>query len=186
MNEVSMNNISVSASTHPLHKDITLVSAKGFIDTTTAPEFERTFQSVLSQNKFNLIIDLKDVSYISSAGWGIFIGELKRIRSQKGNLFFASMNPEVSETFELLELHSILKSYPSVEHAVQKGFERTSGNASALARKGSPKKSAASPAQKMPETDPSPLAVLAEETQTSVKPSRTPWFDQFFKMLKWF
>ncbi len=181
-----MNNISVSASTHPQHKDITLVSAKGFIDTTTAPEFERTFQSVLSQNRFNLIIDLKDVSYISSAGWGIFIGELKRIRSQKGNLFFASMNPEVSETFELLELHSILKSYPSVEHAVQKGFGKTSGNTTAQARKGNSKKSVPSASQAIPESTAPPVAVLADEPKTLVKPVKTGWFNQFFKMLKWF
>jgi anti-sigma B factor antagonist len=181
-----MNNISVSASTHPIHKEITLLSAKGFIDTTTAPEFERTFQSVLSQQKYNLIIDLKDVSYISSAGWGIFIGELKRIRSQKGNLFFASMNPEVSETFELLELHSILKSYPSVEHAVHKGFGKTPGNSPAPARRGRPKKTTSSKNQEMQESASSPVAVLAEEPKAQLKFSKTPWFGQLFKKLKWF
>ncbi len=122
-----MPNITVNSSTHPQHKDITLISATGFIDTTTAPDFEKTFQRALSEKKYNLIIDLKDVNYISSAGWGIFIAELKRIRAQKGNLFLVSMSPEVTDAFELLEFHTILKSFPTVNEAVQKGFGKIAG-----------------------------------------------------------
>ncbi len=120
-----MQHISVTASAHPQHKDITLISVKGFIDTNTAPEFEKTFQTVLGQQKFNLIIDLKEASYISSAGWGIFVGEIKRIRTQKGDLFLVSMNPAVTEAYELLQFSTILKSFLDVEQAVQKGFKRT-------------------------------------------------------------
>lgn len=117
-----MKNISVTASEHPFQKDVAILSVKGFIDTTTAPEFEKTFQSVLAEKRFKLIIDLKEVDYISSAGWGIFVGEIKRIRGQQGNLFLASMCPEVAEAYELLQFNTIIKSFASVDEAVQKGF----------------------------------------------------------------
>ena len=117
-----MKNITVIASDHPVQKDITLLSVKGFIDTTTAPEFEKTFQSVLAEKKFKLIVDLKDVDYISSAGWGIFVGEIKRIRGQQGNLFLTAMCPEVAEAYELLQFNTIIKSFSNVDEAVQKGF----------------------------------------------------------------
>ena len=120
-----MQNISVTASAHPQHKDITLISVKGYLDTNTAPEFEKTFQTVLGEKKFNVIIDLKEASYISSAGWGIFVGEIKRIRTQKGDLFLVGMNSEVTDIYELLQFSSILKSFPNVEQAIQKGFKRT-------------------------------------------------------------
>ncbi len=117
-----MEKISVNVSEHPQNKEITLMAVKGFIDTTTAPEFEKKFLMVLGEKKFKLVVDLKDVNYISSAGWGIFISEIKRIRNQKGDLVLVGMNPEVSEVFELLEFNTILKSFPNVESAVQKGF----------------------------------------------------------------
>lgn len=120
-----MQNISVTASPHSLHKDITLISVKGFIDTNTAPEFEKTFQSVLGEKRFNVIIDLKEATYISSAGWGIFVGEIKRNRNQKGDLFLVGMNQEVTDIYELLQFSSILKSFPNVELAIQKGFKKT-------------------------------------------------------------
>jgi anti-anti-sigma factor len=119
-----MDNISISVSEHPQNKDITLLAVKGFIDTTTAPEFEKKFLSVLGEKKFKLVVDLKDVNYISSAGWGIFISEIKRIRNQKGDLILAGMNPEVSEVFELLEFNTILKSFPNIDAAVKKGFDK--------------------------------------------------------------
>ncbi len=119
-----MENISVNVSEYSQNRDITLFSVKGFIDTTTAPEFEKKFLSVLNEKKYKLVVDLKDVNYISSAGWGIFISEIKRIRNQKGDLVLVGMNPEVSEVFELLEFNTILKSYPNVETAVKKSFEK--------------------------------------------------------------
>ena len=65
---------------HPDRKEITLLTVKGCLDTNTAPDFEKIFQSALNQKKFKLVVDLKDAEYISSAGWGIFVSELKRIR----------------------------------------------------------------------------------------------------------
>jgi anti-sigma B factor antagonist len=120
-----MQHIAVTASIHPQHKDITVISVKGFIDTNTAPEFDRTFQAVLGENKFNIIIDLKETNYISSAGWGIFVGEIKRIRGQRGDLFLVGMSPEVIEAYELLQFSTILKSFPDVDQAILKGFKRT-------------------------------------------------------------
>lgn len=117
-----MDGLSVSVSAHPDSQEVTLLKVKGFIDTTTAPDFEKTFQGVLKDKKFKIVIDLKDVNYISSAGWGIFISEIKRIRSQKGDLLLVGMNSEVAEVFELLEFNTILKAYPDAATAVKKGF----------------------------------------------------------------
>jgi len=120
-----MDGLSINVTDHPSNPEVTLFKVKGFIDTTTAPEFEKAFQGVLKEKKFKIIIDLKDVNYISSAGWGIFISEIKRIRNQKGDLLLASMNSEVAEVFELLEFNTILKAFPDTESAAKKGFGKS-------------------------------------------------------------
>lgn len=178
-----MPNISVTASTHPQYKDITIITAKGFIDTTTAPEFEKTFQKVLGENKFNLIIDLKDVSYISSAGWGIFIGELKRIRGQRGNLLLVAMGPEVTDAFELLEFNTILKSYTTVEQAVQKGFGKTLAHMVEETQK----KGRISAKAKGDKIFAGPSTEMAtEEPKTGITLKKTSRFSDIFKPWKWF
>jgi anti-sigma B factor antagonist len=178
-----MNNITVTTTAYPQHKDITLLSVKGFIDTTTAPEFERAFQSVLGQKKYNLIIDLKDVDYISSAGWGIFIGEIKRIRGQKGNLFLTSMSEEVNETYHLLNFDSIIKSFPNVDQAVLKGFGKTKGRKGASAP--APTAASAAPAAAAPGNGDRPEAAAPVFTRP-YEPPKTPWYVAFFKPWTWF
>lgn len=117
-----MEKISVHITGHPQNKDITLLSVKGHIDTLTAPELEKKLLSALKDEKFKLIVDLNEVDYISSAGWGIFISQIKHIRGQKGDLVLVGMKSDVSEVFELLEFNSIMKSFPDVESAIKKSF----------------------------------------------------------------
>jgi anti-sigma B factor antagonist len=178
-----MPNITITASAHPQHKDITLLSVKGFIDTNTVPESERTFQSVLGEKKFNLIIDLKQVNYISSAGWGIFVGEIKRIRNQKGNLFLVSMSPEVTDAYELLQFETILKSFPTVEEAVQNGFGKSQGTK--VSAKSQVKKEIEKPRAETDMEKPE-LAISFDEPQLSTSLNKSHWFFRILMPWKWF
>jgi len=58
------------------------------------------------------------VEYISSAGWGIFISEIREIREHGGDLKLAGMIPDVREVFDLLEFENILQSYTDADLAV--------------------------------------------------------------------
>jgi anti-sigma B factor antagonist len=80
--------------------------------------------ALLKGGTFNIIIDLGNVDYISSAGWGIFISEIKGIREKGGDLKLVRMIPDVYEVFELLEFHYILKAFDTIEEAVA-DFDRT-------------------------------------------------------------
>jgi len=116
-----MEGIKISVSKREYGEDTYVVRVDGFIDTLTAPELERTLGTMVDQGKYNLVIDLAGVDYISSAGWGIFISRIKEIRKNEGDLKLARMSPGVYEVFELLEFDRILRAYDSVEEA-EKGF----------------------------------------------------------------
>jgi hypothetical protein len=72
----------------------------------------------LKAGTYDIIIDLGNVDYISSAGWGIFISEIKGIREKGGDLKLVRMIPDVYEVFELLEFHYILKAFDTIEEAI--------------------------------------------------------------------
>jgi anti-sigma B factor antagonist len=100
--------------------DIKIISCKGFIDTTTSQTLENTLSDILKKQCYKIIIDLSEVDYISSAGWGIFVSEIKNIRKNKGDLKLVNMKPEVMEIFELLDFTNILEYYKDVDEAVKK------------------------------------------------------------------
>jgi anti-sigma B factor antagonist len=115
---MAVHGIVVSVITAKSNKDVTILKVSGYLDTTTAGELENALYSLLNDKKYKIVVDLSGVTYISSAGWGIFIGEIKEIRNNGGDLKLAGMIPDVYEVFELLEFQSILESYRTREEAV--------------------------------------------------------------------
>jgi anti-sigma B factor antagonist len=121
-----MEGIQLSVEKTGTKNSISIIKVGGYIDTTTSSELEHALGSLLKAGSYNIIIDLGNVDYVSSAGWGIFISEIKGIREKGGDLKLVRMIPEVYEVFELLEFHYILKACDSIDEAM-KDFERTLG-----------------------------------------------------------
>jgi len=90
--------------------EIAVITAKGYIDTTTKDEIERVLLNILAKKKYKLIVNLKDVDYINSSGWGVFLREIKDIRD--------NMSPDVYSVFETMELSHIIRSFDSMKAAV--------------------------------------------------------------------
>jgi len=128
-----MEGIQVSVEKVGEKENVAIINVGGYIDTTTSSELERALDSLLKEGVFQVVIDLEKVDYISSAGWGIFISEIKGIRERGGDLKLARMIPDVYEVFELLEFHYILKAYDTIEEALESfNVKRTpSGKAAA-------------------------------------------------------
>ena len=114
-----MEGIQVSTEITGSANQISIIRVGGYIDTTTSSELERALDTLLKQKRFNIIVDLGNVDYISSAGWGIFISEIKSIRENNGDLKLVRMIPDVYEIFELLEFHHILDVYEALEEALE-------------------------------------------------------------------
>ncbi len=121
-----MEGIQVSVSkTGASESNIFAIKVVGSIDTATSAEVERALDKLVSNRDYKVIVDLGNVDYISSAGWGIFINHIKEIREGGGDLKLANMKSDVSEIFDLLEFHHILRAYGTIEEAI-KDFDLSS------------------------------------------------------------
>ncbi len=99
-------------------RDIGVFRVRGYVDTTTSPELQRMLTEVIRDGVHQIIVDLGAVNYVSSAGWGVFVGEIRGLREQGGDLKIVQMIPEVNEVFEMLEFNRILTCYDSLEEAI--------------------------------------------------------------------
>ncbi len=114
-----MEGIQVSIDRVESRDDVYVVKVGGYVDTTTSIELEDVIEKLIRTEIKKIVIDLGAVDYISSAGWGIFISEIKSIRGKGGDLKLVKMVPDVYEVFELLEFHNILEAYDSLEEAIE-------------------------------------------------------------------
>ena len=86
-------------------KDLT-VSLSGRLDTVTAPELESELASSLDDVE-NLVIDMTDLEYISSAGLRVLLTAQKTM-NQKGTMKLINVNETVMEIFDVTGFVDIL------------------------------------------------------------------------------
>jgi anti-sigma B factor antagonist len=94
------------------NEDVSVIELKGYLDAHTAPDLETAFQKLMTENKFNIVVNCRDLSYISSAGLGVFMAYVEDVRKNKGDIKLTNMTPKVYNVFDLLGfpiLYEILK-----------------------------------------------------------------------------
>ncbi len=99
-------------------RDIVLLGIRGYVDTQTSPELQQRIFDLMKQGMSQFVIDLSAVQYVSSAGWGVFVSEIRGLREKGGDLIIIHMLPEVTEVFEMLEFNKILTCSDSLEEAI--------------------------------------------------------------------
>ena len=82
------------------------VAVAGRLDTTTAPELESELKASMDGIE-HLVLDFKDLEYISSAGLRVLLSTQKIMNTQ-GKMTVSSVNDVVMEIFEVTGFSEIL------------------------------------------------------------------------------
>ncbi len=101
-----------------------IISLTGYLDAHTAPELEKAIYELLSDGIFNIVVDFTALDYISSAGLGVFMVFIERIREKGGDIKLAAMTERVFSVFDLLGFPVLFNIYLTVQEAVD-AFPRT-------------------------------------------------------------
>jgi len=74
----------------------------GSLDTATAPELESQLTSLLAGPVKELVFDLAQLTFISSAGLRVIAGARKQLRQRGGLASFINLQPQIQEVFEII------------------------------------------------------------------------------------
>lgn len=80
----------------------------GSLDTATAPDLEKQLAPALAGQVKDVVFDLAQLKFISSAGLRVFSSTRKTLKERSGQASFVNMQPQIQEVFE------IMKSLPGV------------------------------------------------------------------------
>jgi anti-sigma B factor antagonist len=103
--------------------EISKVYLQGYLDAHTAPSLENTFLNLIESQKYKIVVNFKDLAYISSAGLGVFMAFIEKVRDNKGDIKLTSMTDKVYNIFDLLGFPLLYEIYNSEEDAVKKFTE---------------------------------------------------------------
>ena len=85
---------------------VTVIKIEGRLDTTTAPELEKTINNEGAELK-KLVLDFKGVDYISSAGLRVLLTAQKKMNVQ-GSMELINVGEAVMDIFEMTGFADIL------------------------------------------------------------------------------
>lgn len=87
--------------------DLAIISLEGAVDAHTAPQFESAVQAAIDEHKNRIIVDCAKLTYISSAGLGVFMSFIEEVRDEGGDIKICGLTEKAKQPFEILGFDSL-------------------------------------------------------------------------------
>jgi anti-sigma B factor antagonist len=97
--------------------DVAIVTASGRVDSETAPTLDAELSKIVGERN-RIVLDLKGVEYLSSAGLRAIVKALQAAQAAGGGVKLASVSEPVETILRTVGMMEMLKMYPSVGEAV--------------------------------------------------------------------
>jgi anti-sigma B factor antagonist len=97
---------------------VQVVKVSGRVDSSNAPQLDQKLKELRNEGHENLVLDLSEVEYMSSAGLRAIVSALRDCKKHGGDLCLVSPSPRVAEVLELAGLTSLFSVYDDTTTAV--------------------------------------------------------------------
>ena len=98
--------------------DVLVAGAQDRIDGTNAREFHEALQAVIDDSDRAVVLDLEQLTYISSAGLRVILLMGRMLQGQNGSFAVCSLSEPVREVFSISGFDKIIPTHDSQEDAV--------------------------------------------------------------------
>lgn len=89
----------------------------GRIDTEGSVDMDMTLQAAVAGGKHKMVLEMSNVTYISSAGLRTLADVLTRNKEAGGDLKLAAVNPKIMRVLQIIGFDKFFSRYDTVEAA---------------------------------------------------------------------
>jgi len=100
--------------------EITIVEVRGRIDSNTAKAFGERLTGLINTGRGRLVVDLKQIIYISSAGFRALLVAGRLADETKGTLALCGLSAELQRLFDLGAFTDLFVIYSSRDESISK------------------------------------------------------------------
>lgn len=97
---------------------INIYRLDGQLDSTSSVEFEQKLLQAMSSGSKHMVLSLKDLHYISSAGIRVILKSIKAVRRIGGSITLCCLQDYVKEVFETSGMGALLPIFATMEDAL--------------------------------------------------------------------
>lgn len=96
-----------------------ILDVTGEIDVYTAPQFKEAVNGIIAAGQKHLIIDMGDVTYMDSSGFGILLSATRRLRPQGGTINLVRCNTAIDRILRITRLNTVFATFDNVDDALK-------------------------------------------------------------------
>ncbi len=98
---------------------VTIISLSGKLNVTTTSGLEDAFNSLLEAHKAKILIDCRQLEYISSAGLRVLLSAAKHFKKISGEIALCALSASVKQVFEISGFTSIFQIYATKDDGLK-------------------------------------------------------------------
>ena len=95
-----------------------VVSMEGRLDAVSSPAAQEQLLALIDKGEHFLVMDLKALDYISSAGFRLFMMVIKRLNACNGKMALFGLQDHIKELFEIAGFNTLFPILSSEEEAL--------------------------------------------------------------------
>ena len=105
--------------TNTSYKRCVLISVNGRVDSGSSPKLGEALNQVQEAGHYKIVLDLKDVDYMSSSGLWVLVNAQKASRRyNRGEIVLTSVPPRIHSALDLAGFIPFFKIYDDITAAV--------------------------------------------------------------------
>ncbi len=112
-----MSELVITQKMAPDDPEVIILTLVGNLDTVTSESFAKRTREIIASGWVKIIVDLENVEFVSSSGWGSLIGSLRRAHEAGGDMVIANMKGQVQRVFKMMGFRAVLRAFASVDEA---------------------------------------------------------------------
>ncbi|MCB0725519.1 MAG: STAS domain-containing protein [Ignavibacteriae bacterium] len=99
---------------------ITVVHVEGFLDAHTSTDLEKCFEDLIRDKDYRIVVNFDKLTYISSAGLGVFMAFIETMRDNNGDIKLSNMSDKIYNIFDMLGFPVLFEIYKDEKAALDK------------------------------------------------------------------
>ena len=98
--------------------EVAVLLPAGFINAHTVRDFEAALEGLVQGGQYRILINCRDLSYISSAGLGAIMGLIETVREHGGDILLSNLQDNVFAIFDTLGFTQLYRVFPDESQAL--------------------------------------------------------------------
>ena len=95
-----------------------VLNVSGRLDASTSSSFEEKLTSIIDSGEKNLLINFKELDYISSMGLRVLLQAAKKLKANQGSISLCEMKDNIMEVFDIAGFTQVFQIYKTYNEAV--------------------------------------------------------------------